>query len=310
MSIVSPASQRQFRVGKCNMRQGSYLWSYGGCNPGSSSGLQATKGPKKGKKNKLGGDSGWSLQVGSCWRCFLVKVKVNINFAVPKVGGKAPGFTASVNNLLCLEPIQFSLFASLGLVWLVVLTQNFSLWCIYSPELGCCFMQIKQKGKNKEFHGWLSLPPIHLYKVFFYLFFFGLFDDLKDILGGNHLVNSGGFSESFNLFLCSLLHFPFLSHPLISYFTCSMLSAANFLLWQVVWVILLASCQWQKYVQSSQIFPSRRNAFAFEGCSAHSSSFHCGIKIKTCFEGIKILLIVDFLPLWRLRCFCAVAWKC
>lgn len=204
------------------------------------------------------------------WRCFLVKVKVNINFAVPKVGGKALDFTASVNNLLCLESIQLSLFASLGLVCLVFLTPNFSLWSIYSRELGCCFMQIKQKGKTRNFMGDFPFCPFTFPK--FSLPSFWPFWWPKSYAGGNHLVNSGGFSESLIYFFacCYISQFSLI---LSFHFMCSRLSAANFLLWQIVWVILLASCQWQKYVQSSQIFPARCNAFAFEGCSAHSSSF-------------------------------------
>lgn len=155
----------------------SYLWFCRGFQPGSSSGLQASKEPQKTKKINLGG----ACRLGGCWRCFLVKIKVNINFAVQKVGGKAPDFTARVNNLLCLESIQSSLFASLGLVCLIFSSQNFTLWSIYSCELWCCFMQIKQKDKTRNFV--VTFPSAHSPFQSFFLSFFGLFDDLKYILG-------------------------------------------------------------------------------------------------------------------------------
>lgn len=165
MSIVPFASQRQLGLENATWDKGVIYGPVKASSQGAALAYKLQKNPKKKKKINLGGP----CRLGGCWRCFLVKVKVNINFAVQKVGGKAPDFTACVNNLLCLESIQLSLFASLGLVCLIFSKQNFTLWSIYSCEFWCCFMQIKQKDKTRSFV--VTFPSAHSpFQSFFCLF--------------------------------------------------------------------------------------------------------------------------------------------
>lgn len=118
MSIVPFASQRQSGMGNATRDKGIIYGPVEASIQGAALAYRLQKNPKKGKKINVVLTLGGPCRLGGCWRCFLLKVKANINFAVQKVRGKAPDFTGSVNNLLCLESIQLSVLASLGLVCL------------------------------------------------------------------------------------------------------------------------------------------------------------------------------------------------
>lgn len=162
--------------------------------------------------------------------------------------------------------------------------------------------------QNKEFCGWLSLLPSHLSKVFFYLIFLPFWWP-KRYSGGKHLVKFWGISEF-----------------LIYFFACCYIS------WFSLILSFHISC-----VQGSQlqIFSSDKSSESFSvflsvaKVCAKLTNISCTMQCL-CLQGLLCPFLVlslwyqnkntfwgdqnncnyRFFPLWRVRPFCAVVWKC
>jgi len=120
-----------------------------------------------------------------CWKCYLLQVKADINIAIQKVKENTLNFTAIVNNLLRMEPIQLPVFTCFGCAWLIVLTKISA--CGIFTIVSWYVASRKTSRKRKQAFLWVAFLSDHLplpFQRFLYFFFgFVLFDDLKDTLG-------------------------------------------------------------------------------------------------------------------------------